>query len=828
MVTDAMHTPRRASTSRSSFSSVQDHETHIQTLSKEIRDAVDSTVEGVVNLDEAQTRCFLAKGDLDRILDSKALSQLFKELLTNKPPTSPRNHTGHGSEPERDNADIKCTANYCIARTTGDSPRVALLALFLYQDREELLSIFMQWVNSTDTDVPSDSWMPFKSGTLDQHGIPKRYHRSIIRDQAIFRPITLRSFEDREIRATDRLPFVGAQTDIKDGSSGTVFNTKIARNHWEIESHNRFVPGNPNEPMVVALKTFIPTLRNTNQATDDFRIELGILKELRRSNIKHDMIMLDMGSITLLDESKNPISHSLIFELATFSLADFLKDERRARTYTTKSLLLARLVEIVEALACLHDNLKTMHLDIKPDNILVFEKGSSRSDIQNPDQRQLIWKLSDFGLARKFGSRQRSGHNRIETSDLPSRSSATPATRPAGIYQAPEIQEKNSSQAGRGSDVWSVGCIALMVMAFVCNGAAEVFKLTTRLSVDFLHGEGCQSLFYVRSDTHPWHDGDYRYRYQYLGDFDPDIGHIPATQYEAAVNPSVVKWSNVLVASYEGQPEQRLIQKWFKIVFTLVLLIDHNKRISAAKLRDRLSDVQQQWRSYEAEPGNFADIAVATTLRPSKDFVKHQPDAASGENTDHPVANTGAPRAAPGVQVHRSPQIRAEGRDALPPHVRSLEHHRHSSHESREIRPSKTLGVAIKDNDAEAVRIELDRDPGQLEHPCSGSILPLHWAISNQAYSALDALLQKSDTKITDIRCRGRTALQLACQGSGDTRTLKCIGRHHQKFNFPLEVYKDNKRRLGAEARKALDDLYSPKDAKEPKKSQTKKFSFFR
>ncbi|OAL48074.1 kinase-like protein, partial [Pyrenochaeta sp. DS3sAY3a] len=498
---------RRASTSHSSVSSVVEFESFTETLLKQIRDAVDSTVKDVP-LEEGLARCFLARSDLDSILHSRPLEQLFRDIRTKRTPATPRRHIQDASEGERGgDINIDATIDRYIAMTTGIHSRTALLAMLIYQDREELLTLFLEWLDDyADAKGPSDDSIPFTIADLLQYRVPKKLCRSIIQNQAIFRPITIRQSQHRDFQTTDRLPFVGARTDIKNGSSGTVFHTTIAPRHWEIKSGDSYVSGNPTQPMVIALKTFreIPGFRDMQETTYDFEIERDILKELRSSNVTHNMIMLDWGSFTVIDDHGHPTSHSLIFELATFSLADFLRDDRRAKLYKTKSLLLKKLVDVVEALACLHDTFKTMHLDIKPDNILVFEKGSSHSDIHNEDQGGLIWKLSDFGLARKFGTNQRSGHNTVDSGDQPSRSSATLATRPAGVYQAPEIQERNSSQAGRGSDVWSIGCVALMIMAFVCGDPSEVFKLTNCLPVDFMGGGGCQNLFYVRNDSRPW------------------------------------------------------------------------------------------------------------------------------------------------------------------------------------------------------------------------------------------------------------------------------------------------------------------------------------
>ncbi|OAG02949.1 uncharacterized protein CC84DRAFT_1250933 [Paraphaeosphaeria sporulosa] len=103
--------------------------------------------------------------------------------------------------------------------------------------------------------------------------------------------------------------------------------------------------------------------------------------------------------------------HALIFELATYSLEDFLEDEKCYQRFVDKSLVLTRLADIEEALYCLHVNPRFLHLDIKPGNILGFvEPEPVPSSSNRENGRELIWKLSDFSLAReKDNTRERTG-----------------------------------------------------------------------------------------------------------------------------------------------------------------------------------------------------------------------------------------------------------------------------------------------------------------------------------------------------------------------------------------------------------------------------------
>ena len=229
--------------------------------------------------------------------------------------------------------------------------------------------------------------------------------------------------------------------------------------------------------------------------------------------------------------------------------------------YRKRNVLFAKLVDIVEALAYLHYNLNILHLDIKPNNILVFERGSSRQDTENEDEEELLWKLSDFGLAREKNAKARVGLGRRDSDCHESRSSGVSATRPAGPYQAPEVQQRGSSEVGRRSDVWSMGCVTLMVLAFVTSGATEVEKLRNKLTVDFQQWGGSQNLFYYRSDSYLW-ESRRGFRYTFLRDFNPDIGDIPGTDdtLQAAVHPLVIIWSNVLYDSYARPVERALVR----------------------------------------------------------------------------------------------------------------------------------------------------------------------------------------------------------------------------------------------------------------------------
>jgi serine/threonine protein kinase len=775
-------------------------------LSTQIKEAVRSTTDGFLNENNARACRFLPKSDLENILNPRALQQLFRELLGEDAGAGP---TLIGTNPNNvHSTNIDDDIDICVSTTigTGATSRRAVLALFLYSMRNGLLSLFKSWSLSDRTDFPSDAQMPFSETDLDQWQIPFQYHDHILEYQTIFSPVTIRKLQRHTFTSNDRLPYVGVKTPIKSGSSGTVYSAKIAPKHWEIEtSDGGFISENPDNFMVVAVKTFeeIGNMRTREDATSDFEIERQLLNDLRECNISHRMLMLDWGSITIVDEMHLPESHSLIFELATFSLDDFLEDRRCFETYTTKSLLLTRLVDVIEALACLHDNLETLHLDIKPENILVFEKhpsGSEKEDREELDQEQqqeqkaeLIWKLSDFGLARKREARQRTDY-RVHSSYHSSQPSTLPATRPTGIYQAPEIQERNSSLAGQGSDVWSIGCVALMVLAFINRGPEAVSELTHRLKVSFLNAEGTEKLFYVRSDSRAWNQRDNHY-YEYLTDFQPDIGDIPGPEprFAAAVHPYVIDWSNDLYHSYESRQEQPIIQEALDILFRHVLLINRRDRMKASELHKRLNRIRDRWKSEVEATEDKTDLEEESPPPPNE-----TPANNDGKAPELSKSNRNSQR---GYQVP-APAINSphkiDGDPNAPPD--SNEH----------CHP--VLCTAIKFDQADTVR-ELTSDPEQVRRPCpepNCQIQPINMALRNDAFQALEVLLKNADSGVTDIRCPScdRTPIEEACVGSGNREALNCFLRHYKKFNITKDIYKDCKQDLGNESRNLLEELH--------------------
>ncbi|KAI4931472.1 hypothetical protein J4E85_004065 [Alternaria conjuncta] len=869
------------STLRTSVSSKR--RSQLEELSQELQDAVEYTTKDVEE-DEAQRRGFLPKADLDRILNPRSLELLFIESVSETPSFGggvllPSSTSGIANEEETSDPSREDTfIRNCIDATTRtplDTPSWrALLALFLYQNSKELLSLFLQWMFAefgcstamSDNPIPSDESIPFTKATLRDYHVPTWCHRVILLDQAMFKPVMIQKLEHHDITTSKRLPFMGMYEPIKSGSQGQVFKAEIAQFHWEIRENedqedSDFVTGNPKDTKLVALKVFraVESVRDMPEATKDFEIELDILKELRRYNTKHDMIMLHLGSITELDGAGKPTRHSLIFELANFSLGDLLKGEKRAREDIAPSRQLASLVDIVEALECLHNQLKTLHLDIKPDNILIFETCSGSGSKR---QHKLTWKLSDFGLARKRDAKQQRAGS-AQTSTATSRTSTQPATRPTGLYQAPEIQDERTSLAGQDSDVWSIGCITLMVLAFIADGSTAVNALETFLMVDFSDGSGREPFFYVRSDSYQW-----EYRNMDICCYLPEQAQAsnvniipgPGRRHSAALHPFLISWSNTLLkARYNHEVTQRYVLDILKVIFGRVLRVNRNERIRATELRNKLATIQRDWSSYDLAPTTYEyrdisqELCISQNCRarghgPSRlgqsgePFPLQEPDArhsisettippttvadsqATRQDTQnnllrppHPsehsmqaewiqMQDTTAPTQDPITAIPQD-QVQAQTGKAAAMEMEATEDQKALT-PGQKVRMQENLRSAIERDDAASVEGLLRGNPEMLRQllPDQGRY-PIHWALFNGAYEALDALFEKASLEITKLEWNGRTALDLALD-SGRPAALDCIRKHRLKFDFPLPLYEKRKKKLGREAKEIADDLF--------------------
>jgi hypothetical protein len=133
--------------------------TTAEDLTTSICRAVEETGAGITVASDRDARCFFAKADQEQILDPTSLGKLFKDLIAEQPEcleilsvrsyltrSDKRGWTDH-------TPDLDDLIDDCVRAT---EVRKALLSLFLYLDREQLLSVFLRWTLRVVTENPSD------------------------------------------------------------------------------------------------------------------------------------------------------------------------------------------------------------------------------------------------------------------------------------------------------------------------------------------------------------------------------------------------------------------------------------------------------------------------------------------------------------------------------------------------------------------------------------------------------------------------------------------------------------------------------------------------
>ena len=208
-------------------------------------------------------------------------------------------------------------------------------------------------------------------------------------------------------------------------------------------------------------------------------------------------------------------------------------------------------------------SLQCYHLDLKPQNILVFGTGDDQ-----------IWKLSNFGMSQikqiqPRESQHESKHHlldRIFQSTKPEDdpSSGVDNSRYGGTYAAPEAKEK-SETVTRKSDVWSLGCVITLVNTYLHDQSQGIKQFQSRRA---------------SNRSQDWF-------------FDPEA-LTTGSDNSDILHSSVVSWFETLRrgASGRGEQEARSITSTLDLLRNKIFLLDEEKRLSAKQLEDELGTLE--------------------------------------------------------------------------------------------------------------------------------------------------------------------------------------------------------------------------------------------
>jgi serine/threonine protein kinase len=351
----------------------------------------------------------------------------------------------------------------------------------------------------------------------------------------------------------------------------------------------------------VARKDYILTQDDTHVRERDF------LTELLRNSKKHDNILKNLGSLQMGS------TYSLFMELADCDLWDYMTvhHPKGPKSWREKATILHCAVELAEALAYLHDDIRTdnfeklscFHMDLKPRNILVVTEKDKKTG-----ESVERWKLSDFNMSKVKAKHKQGYINPLQRSrtfaDIydfnklfqkrgepvidPSLTDATANPRGDGTYLSPEACIKGGKVQAE-SDTWSLGCVLSVVFSYLdsgCKGVMEFRDLRSVVSKD---------QFFTNSGSKP------------------------------RLSLSVHKWLKELRArAHRRNKEEGTIMKIFlDFLHHRVLLIDPEKRKNT-----RASDVAQElakvFRSYDKLANLYTPLDGSLGLQDSSNQDKQQ------------------------------------------------------------------------------------------------------------------------------------------------------------------------------------------------------------
>lgn len=276
--------------------------------------------------------------------------------------------------------------------------------------------------------------------------------------------------------------------------------------------------------------------------------------------------------------------YNLLSPLAEMDLDRFLRGGFETRFSQTPSLPLSHLItearNVVGSLVFLHETLQTSHPgracchnDLKPANILVFDE---------PDTPVGTWKIADFGISiiAETGGQQSTVLG-VAPDGTPT--VHHPPARPASTYQAPEVC--HGGEIGRKSDVWSLGCILVRILALGIDG------LDGLKSLDAARG---QPVVGEQDDRH-------------------DYFHRGSPPY---LNPHIEQW-------LDGLPDRVQVSlpvdfmKESRALLRAMLAIPKPERPSARVVFDRLHRIERLAPHYTSTP-------AGTTFAPHTPSASHR------------------------------------------------------------------------------------------------------------------------------------------------------------------------------------------------------------
>ncbi|KAF7536268.1 hypothetical protein G7054_g4652 [Neopestalotiopsis clavispora] len=276
---------------------------------------------------------------------------------------------------------------------------------------------------------------------------------------------------EQEYKAENGMPYLNSRL-LGQGAFGIVHRVEIECGHYtQIDKHmqnTRVCPPllrEKHDYETLTREQVLPFARKDFDADKEsfasFEFENKISRIFHTAN-PPSSISRPLCSITIKFDDRQFKAASIFSEPANLNLGEYLRQERSHKlNFDERVRNLQQMLHICHGLGWLnHDKKKSLaadsyenasyiHGDLKPENIFIYHEPAA-----SPASQGAVFKIGDFGEAFLLGpSKDKVGNHRPSTQFL----------FRTGTYRAPELLQ---GKIDTKSDVWSFGCILLLVLLY--------------------------------------------------------------------------------------------------------------------------------------------------------------------------------------------------------------------------------------------------------------------------------------------------------------------------------------------------------------------------
>lgn len=374
---------------------------------------------------------------------------------------------GSSADVERSPGSESDDGQECDVRSSAE-----LCALLIWLKVEPQSKMWHKFIQLVASGLVCDCMMPFEDSGSAFDGLfvePGRSHDEAYRQQWLFCPKRLRQdsltgqvLEGHEVQHR-RLPITEYHF-INDGHYGRVYKVKVKGGQFK-----------ENKDHYYAMKSVDLTSKDWSIATRIFR-----------NNTKNGGITEILASLTI---SKN--TAFLFMDLALGDLRSLMSSHKGPRDSKQQRHVIMCMVEVAEALAFLQDELHNergfqtmcLHLDFKPENVLVFADARKADEA---DLEQVKFRISDFGISKVFNARGTGPSKWDSYAAFEAFSMGSSLQAGNGVDCSPPdahlpAQEIARPQCLKFWDVWSYGCVLSLLLHWLLKPQDGIENLKTAL-----------------------------------------------------------------------------------------------------------------------------------------------------------------------------------------------------------------------------------------------------------------------------------------------------------------------------------------------------------